>query len=115
VQGPPELAIEVAASSAAYDLREKRRAYERLGVLEYIAWVASQRRLLWLELRDGRYVERAPDADGVIRSAVFPGLWLDVAALLAGDYARVLAVLQQGLASSDHVAFVARLAELGGR
>src|SRR5207245_10909111 len=49
------------------------------------------------------------DAAGVIRSQVFPGLWLDVAALLRFDLARVLQVLQQGLASPEHEAFAARL------
>jgi hypothetical protein len=82
-------------------------------MLEYVAWVVPERRLGWLELRDGRYAKRAPDADGVIRSAVFPGLWLAVEALLAGDYARVLAVLQEGLAAPEHAAFVARLAQRG--
>jgi hypothetical protein len=40
-----------------------------------------------------------------------PGLWLDVAALLEGNLSRVLAVLQKGLATPEHAAFVERLAE----
>ena len=50
-----------------------------------------------------------PAADGILRSAVFPGLWLDPAALVRGDKARVKAVLQGGLDSPEHAAFVARL------
>jgi hypothetical protein len=50
-----------------------------------------------------------PDEQGVLRSEVFPGLWLDTAALLRGDMAAVLATVQQGLASPDHETFVARL------
>ena len=40
---------------------------------------------------------------------VFPGLWLDAAALIRGDLPQVMLVLQQGLASPEHAAFVARL------
>ena len=36
--GPPELIVEVAASSASIDLRDKRRAYCRNGVREYVVW-----------------------------------------------------------------------------
>jgi hypothetical protein len=43
------------------------------------------------------------------RSRVFPGLWLDEAALLRLDVARLMEVLQQGLASRAHAAFVKRL------
>jgi len=45
----------------------------------------------------------------VIRSDVFPGLWLDVPALLKGDLARVLATLQRGLRSVEHAEFVTEL------
>jgi hypothetical protein len=60
-------------------------------------------------LRGGRYEALPRDNQGWYRSETFPGLWLDVAALLRGDLPRVLAVLQQGMASDDHAAFVARL------
>jgi hypothetical protein len=45
----------------------------------------------------------------VIKSRIFPGLWLDMAALLTGEMAKVLTVLQQGLNSTEHQAFVERL------
>jgi hypothetical protein len=50
------------------------------------------------------------DADGIWRSRVFPGLWLDGAAFIAGDMKKVLAVLQLGMASTEHAEFVRRLA-----
>lgn len=111
VEGGPELAVEVTASSATYDLREKKEAYRRNGVQEYIVWSIYDQQLQWLRLEDGQYVSLNPDDDGVIRSRVFPGLWLDVDSLLKDDMAKVLAVLQQGLASSEHSDFVKRLAE----
>lgn len=109
LEGAPELAIEVAASSATYDLRDKKEAYRRNGVREYIVWSVYDQQLQWFRLEAGQYVPLTPDDDGIIRSRVFPGLWLDVEALLKDDMARVLAVLQQGLATSEHADFVKRL------
>lgn len=110
VAGPPELVAEVALSSAAYDLHQKLALYERAGCREYVVVVVHERELRWLRLEGGRYVPHLPDADGVTRSRAFPGLWLDGAALLRGDGARVLAVLGEGLASADHAAFARELA-----
>ena len=69
----------------------------------------------WFVLRAGQYERLAAGADGILRSEVFPGLWLDPAALENGDLARVLAVLQQGTASAEHHQFVARLERGGNR
>jgi Uma2 family endonuclease len=109
VGGAPELIAEVAASSASYDLHDKLRAYQRNGVLEYVVWRVWDRAIDWFVLRDDRY-ERLPlSAAGYYPSQVFPGLWLDPAALIRGDLAQVMAVLQQGLASPEHADFVRRL------
>ncbi len=109
VAGAPELIAEVAASSVSYDLNDKLTAYLRNGVREYITWRVLDQAIDWRVLRDGRYELLTPGEDGVLRSEVFPGLWLAPAALLRGELAVVLEVLQQGLASPAHAAFVARL------
>ncbi len=109
LEGPPELVVEIAASSAAYDLHVKRRLYARVGVLEYVALQMYERRLDWFVLREGAYETLAPDTDGILRSPTFPGLWLDPQALLDGDMKRVLDVLQEGLRSPEHAAFVRNL------
>ena len=109
LKGAPELAVEITASSASYDLHDKLRAYRRNGVQEYLVWRVLDRALDWLVLREGVYERLEPDGEGVIRSEVFPGLWLAVPALLAGDVAAVLTTVQAGLASPEHAAFVARL------
>ncbi|KAB8317949.1 Uma2 family endonuclease [Tolypothrix campylonemoides VB511288] len=109
VEGAPELIVEIAASSASYDLKDKLNAYRRNGVQEYIVWQIYENRLDWFKLEEGRYISLEPDADGVIRSGVFPGLWLAVPALREGNLAVVLAVLQQGLETPEHQAFVERL------
>jgi Uma2 family endonuclease len=114
VEGAPELAAEVTASTASYDLHPKKRAYLRNGVREYVVWRTQDEALDWFVLRAGRYARLRPEPDGLLRSPTFPGLWLDPAALLAGDYPRVLLVLQQGLASPEHAAFVARLRDAAG-
>ena len=68
-------------------------------------------RIDWFVLRDGCYDELHPGRDGVLRSEVFPGLWLAVGPLLAGDVETVLAVLDDGVATEAHAGFVAKLAE----
>ena len=112
VGGAPELIVEVAASSASYDLHDKLRAYRRNEVREYVVWRVWDREIDWFVLRDDRYELLAPNAAGHYQSEVFPGLWLDPAALLRGDLAQVLTVLQQGLASPEHAEFVSRLQQL---
>lgn len=109
VEGAPELIAEIAASSASYDLKDKLNAYRRNGVQEYIVWQIYENRLDWFKLEEGRYLLLEPDADGVIRSVVFPGLWLAVPALQQGNLAVVLAVLQQGLQTAEHQVFIEKL------
>jgi Uma2 family endonuclease len=107
--GAPELIVEVAVSSRSRDLGIKRRLYERMGVREYLIAVVGQEKFIWNELTSDGYRPLNPDPDGILRSRCFPGLWLDVAALWRHDQARLFAVLQQGLASPEHAAFVERL------
>ncbi|MBW4614759.1 MAG: Uma2 family endonuclease [Desmonostoc vinosum HA7617-LM4] len=110
IAGAPELVAEVAASSAAIDLYDKKKAYRRNGVQEYIVWQSLENQLAWFSLQNGEYVSLQPSANGVIKSRIFPGLWLNVQALLQGEMAEVLAVLQQGLHSEEHTNFVQHLA-----
>lgn len=112
LEGAPELIVEVAASSASYDLYEKLNVYQRNGVQEYIVWQIYENCLDWFVLEEGKYVALQPDADGIIHSRIFPGLYLAVDALLAGDMAKVAAVLQQGLQTEEHAAFIRRLQEM---
>ena len=102
----PEWVGEVASTSASYDLHDKKEAYRRNGVREYVVWRVEESAIDWFVLRGGRYDRLEPGEGGVYRSEVFAGLWLDAAALLAGDMERVLAVLQQGVDSQQHVDFV---------
>jgi len=112
IEGAPELVAEIAASSAAIDLGDKKRAYRRNGINEYIVWQVFDQKLDWFSLQDGEYVPLPVDEDGVIRSQVFPGLWLAVEDLLVGNMVRVLAVVQEGLASPEHTAFVQQLQQV---
>jgi len=105
IEGAPELVVEIAASTANIDLRDKKEVYRRNAVLEYIVWRVLDGELDWFVFSRGEYVSLTPDAGGVIRSHLFTGLWLDVSALLAGDMPQVLATLQTGLADVEHAAF----------
>jgi Uma2 family endonuclease len=109
LHGIPELIAEISFSSGAGDFGKKFDAYQAEGVPEYLVWRTAEQEVHWFALKRKKYVPLKPHADGTLRSEVFPGLWLDVPALLAGDTAKLLATLQQGIASPEHAAFVARL------
>jgi len=93
LEGAPQLIVEVAASSASYDLHDKMRAYRRNRVQEYIVWRVLDEAIDWFRLVEGEYVLIEPDEHGIIESAVYPGLRLHVGKMLAGDLAGVLAEL----------------------
>jgi hypothetical protein len=86
----------------------KREDYERAGVAEYLVLCVEEQELYWFDFRSGKSIK--PGGEGISRSRVFPGLWLDGAALLARNLPRVIEVVQQGVASRPHAAFVKRLA-----
>ncbi|MBD1848660.1 Uma2 family endonuclease [Leptolyngbya sp. FACHB-711] len=111
IEGAPELVVEVAASSASIDLGDKKRAYRRNGVQEYLVWQVFDRKIDWFQLEDDDYLSLAIDEQGIIQSSVFPGLWLATSALLNGEMQQVLAVLQQGINSEEHQQFVQQLAQ----
>jgi hypothetical protein len=111
VERAPEWVGEIAASSVSYDLHDKLEAYLRNGVREYVVWRVLDAEVDWFVLREGRYERLALSPAGYFQSEVFPGLWLDPAALLRGDLATVLKVVQQGVASPEHAAFVKHLQE----
>jgi hypothetical protein len=108
VQGAPELVAEVAASSVSYDLHVKLNCYQKHGVKEYLVWRMYDNAIDWMSLRGDRY-EPLPLKDSFYQSEVFPGLWLDPAAMIRGDVALVHQTLQKGLAAPEHKAFLARL------
>lgn len=111
IEGTPELIAEIATSSAAIDLGDKKNAYRRNGVQEYLVWQTFENRFSWFRLQSEEFVLIEPDESGIIRSRTFPGLWLAVTALLEGRMLDVLNTLQTGLTSLEHQVFVQKLAE----
>jgi Uma2 family endonuclease len=108
-QGAPEFLAEICLTSAAYDLHQKLELYQEAGVDEYLAVLLHEQEVRWHRLVGGVYQLLPLSADGMLRSVVFPGLWLNPTALLAGNMTQVLATLNQGLNSPEHAAFIARL------
>jgi Uma2 family endonuclease len=101
IAGAPELMVEISASTVSIDLHQKKQAYQRNGVREYIVWRTLQREIDWFWLDNGEYIRLEPDENGVIQSQIFPGLWLAVEAMLSGEMNEVLSVLQAGLKSKS--------------
>ncbi|QDT66754.1 Uma2 family endonuclease [Calycomorphotria hydatis] len=99
IEGPPELVVEVAVSSADIDLYEKKEDYERAGVLEYVLMVLDDSKVHWWhrDASTGKFGDIDADGEGVFRSREHDGLWLNTKALLAGDVAGVITTLEQGL------------------
>ncbi len=111
VEGTPELVVEVSASSSRFDLHTKKTVYHRNGVREYLVWRVLDRQIDWFAAHRDAFELLVPDELGILRSEVFPGLWLEAAALIRGDLAAVVAVLQQGIASPEHAAFLQKHAK----
>ncbi len=108
IHGCPELLAEMSSSSVSFDMHAKKELYRKFDVKEYVVWRVKEKAIDWFKLQGGDF-EPLPLVDGAYKSEVFPGLWLAPAALIAGDFAQVNQVLQQGLASFEHVAFVEQL------
>ncbi|AOY81071.1 Uma2 family endonuclease [Moorena producens JHB] len=106
VEGAPELIVEIAASSVSIDLHDKAKVYRRNQVQEYIVWRVEEVELDWFRLTEGQYSQLKPNQLGIIKSEVFPGLWLDKEALITGNLSRVIEILNQGLATAEHREFV---------
>ena len=112
IEGAPELIVEIAASSAAYDLYDKKRAYKRNEVREYLVWQIYENKFDWFYLEAGEYINLTANEKGIIRSRVFPGLWLAVNSLLSGDMQQVLATVQEGLKITEHREFIDQMGNI---
>jgi Uma2 family endonuclease len=109
IHGAPELVVEIAKATRYVDLGPKLNDYERAGVLEYVVRTFEPDEIYWFIQEHGALVQRPIGDDGLYRSSVFPGLWLDPVALVDGDTRRLRAVVDVGCAAPEHAAFVARL------
>jgi len=109
VEGAPELIAEIAASSVSIDIHDKLKVYRRNQVQEYIVWRFQDGELDWFRLTEGRYIPLKLNSAGIIKSEVFPGLWLDKEALLAGNLAKIIEIVHQGLTTVEHQNFVKQL------
>jgi len=111
--GAPELAAEVAHSTLAIDMHRKKRDYMEAGVQEYLVYCIEEEEIHWFHFPSRGKLK--PDRNGVWKSRVFPGLWLGGPALIARDSARLIAALQQGLATPEHAEFVRQLEQRRSR
>ena len=110
VHGAPELVVEIAKATRYADFGPKLDDYQRAGVTEYVIRAFNPNEICWFGLDQGTLVQRTTGDDGLYRSTVFPGLWLDPVALLNGDTQQLRAVIDVGCATAEHAEFVARLA-----
>ena len=109
VEGAPELIVEIAASTVSIDLHDKLKAYRRNQVQEYVVWRVDDNEIDWFRLKDEKYIKLQADENGIIKSEIYPGLWLDVTALLKVDLVKVLDVLKQGIDTPAHTNFCQKI------
>ncbi len=109
IEGAPELVVEVAASSASYDMNAKLNVYRRSGVQEYIVWQIYENQILWYQLVEGQYEQLESNSEGIVESQIFPGLILPLEDMQSRDIAEVLAQLQTRLGSAAHKAYIQKL------
>jgi len=107
--GGPELAVEICLTSTEVDFGPKLTLYQQAAVREYITIQLFGKRIVWRVLQNGVYLSQSALADGILRSHVFPGLWLDVAAFWQDDGAKMSEALNAGLSTPDHQRFVEKL------
>jgi Uma2 family endonuclease len=107
IHGPPELIVEIAHSTRSIDMYQKRREYVHSGVREYLVLCVEEAAFHGFRFKP--HGKLAADEHGVLRSNVFPGLWIDCTAVLADNHATAARTLRNGIASPEHAAFVRRL------
>ncbi|MBI4903168.1 MAG: Uma2 family endonuclease [Acidobacteria bacterium] len=107
-EGAPELIIEVSGSSMSRDPGKKLELYQSVGVREYLTILLDPHQVIWRQLVRGKYRDIKPEDDGLLRSRVFPGLWLDPEAVWDPEKS-LRTALENGLASPEHEAFVRKL------
>ena len=91
--GAVEFVAEIAASSVSIDAGPKKESCRRAGVKEYFVWLVDDQEMILWALDEDNYVRVEPDADGVLKSRVFPGLCFDTEALIKNDAAKALSAL----------------------
>jgi Uma2 family endonuclease len=110
VNGPPELVVEIAHSSASLDLGRKRKRYSLGGVAEYLVICTEQKEIRWFDLpNNARY---QTNDQGIMKSKMFPGLWLSPVSIIGNPNNKsAIKVLNQGLKSAEHADFVKKLSK----
>ena len=94
LHGAPGLVCEIASTSASIDLHAKFQAYRRNGVAEYLVWIVQEKSVRWFLLEDGDCIQQK-EVVGTLASKKFPGLTLDVKALLKQDKAKLIEGLKR--------------------
>ena len=110
IKGSPELVVEISGTTAGIDMGKKREIYRRNDVKEYIVWRVYDDEIDWFTLQGQEWKTLSP-VEGILKSNVFPGLWLNLQALFDDNKKDSIATLNRGLATSEHAEFVMRLSQ----
>lgn len=107
--GPPEVVVEISLSSLPGDLFTKKHDYERYGVQEYLVIDVFRECVHWFVRVKSKFQTLAPSKDRLLKSKVFPGLWLDPKGPFELEPDTITDGLSLGLASPEHAVLIAKL------
>ena len=87
VEGVPDIVVEILSTDRGRDLTLKREIYADSGIREY--WIVDPRddTVTALELRNGRYTQRAVlDANAILTTPLLPGLSIPLGSIFHDPY-----------------------------
>ncbi|NKB68474.1 MAG: hypothetical protein GKR89_15535 [Candidatus Latescibacteria bacterium] len=107
--GPPNFVFDAFGDNQKDEYEYRRQCFETSGVVEYVAWFASDKLPIWNRRQDRRFKEVNTDQDGLIQSTALPGMWLPVEALGNRDWWSVIATIARGITRREHHDFMATI------
>ena len=114
--GPPNLLLDVFAANELGEFETRKAAFDKAGVIEYVAVIADDDiRCHWLRHNGTDFEEIAPDENGVIKSKALPGLWFSTFHLKRRDWWALGDVIGRGMTRLGHHEFMETIWHKNGR
>lgn len=109
-RGPPNFVLDVFPEGDWLDYEQRRDAYEKHGVLEYVAVRLTEPvEWIWNRLEGGKFQAIETADHEMIMSTALPGLWIPAQALKDRDWWSVMAAIARGVSRVGHHEFMATI------
>jgi hypothetical protein len=105
--GPPNFVLDVFPADDLQDYQDRRLAFERTGVIEYVAvQMAEPVSWIWNRLVDGKFIEIETSDNESIMSTALPGLWIPTIAFKQRDWWSIMGAIARGVTRIGHHDFM---------